>query len=51
MKGEVFLEKPGVISTDTYADYHYAYALYASYMIAAIPQLEFVRLPDRGGNR
>lgn len=36
MKGEVFLAKHGVISTDAYADYHYAYALYASYMIAAL---------------
>ena len=40
MKGEVFLAKHGVISTDTYADYHYAYALYASYMIAAMQQAE-----------
>ena len=40
MKAEVFLAKHGVISTDAYANYHYAYALYASYMIAAMRQAE-----------
>lgn len=35
-----FLGKHGVRSTDAFADYHYAFALYASYLTAAMQQAE-----------
>lgn len=41
-KQDGFLAKHGIIPTDDFAGYHYAYALYAFYMIDAMRQAEEV---------
>lgn len=42
MKGSQFFRKHGIEPFDVYVNYHYAYALYALYLIAAMQLAEDV---------